>query len=155
MSDLTLHVLLRDPIYKAWFTQVPKVEIPGFQPNWRVLIQVEDGRWGVAKQEFSKYSDAFNWVVKNRKKFRDLVIYSKRQQFRPPVVKIEGKRNYWPWPRGYHWCTFCRRPTLFRRLRKHPFIKVYDVEAPRCVICGVRQAFVIPYSTPFQSKLEW
>lgn len=154
MNELTLSVLLKDPLYKAWFTQVPKLEIPGFQPNWRVLVQVEDGRWGGAKQEFAKYSEAFNWVVRNRTKYRDLVIYSKRQEFKPPVVKADGKRTYWPCPRGYRWCGFCRRPTQWRRYRKHTFVKVYDVEAIRCSICGVRQVFTRDYQSSLISKLE-
>lgn len=154
MNELTLSTLLKDPIYKAWFMKVPKVQVPGFQPNWRVLIQVEDGRWGAAKTEFTKYSDAFNWVVKNRSKYRDLVIYSKRQEFQPPVVKAGGRRVFWPWPRGYHWCGFCRRPTQFRRLKRHTFVSVYDREAPRCTICGVRQIFLHPYSSPLISKIE-
>lgn len=153
VHELTLSILLTDDIYKKWYSTVPKLTAHGVQPPWRVWVQTREGKWYKLKQDFRKYSEAYNWVAKNRKTYRDCVIYSKRMEFKPPVVKYKEVRTYWPTPRGHVWCGFCRRPTEFHFYQKHHAIQVLDENVKRCSICGVRQTFLKKYSSNMVSKL--
>lgn len=48
----------------------------------------------------------------------------------------------------HDWCTFCRRPTVFRWFRSHHALRaagLQDIADPsnrRCTICGARESFV-------------
>jgi hypothetical protein len=46
------------------------------------------------------------------------------------------------------WCTYCRRPTVFRWFRSHHALRtaglqgLADITDRRCVICGARESFI-------------
>lgn len=172
---ITLPELLKDPKYKEFFCKVPKTTVPkpGQQP-WRLFIQREPGGpW--AKKEYEKYADAFRRVAVDLKSGRlhDGAIQSRGIAFAPPTrvaritkggkpvyqVGSDGKRQQktvtvrWQ-PRldrtdePHIWCTYCRRPTVFRWFKTHHSIRgtaldgLVDPSQRRCTICGVREEFV-------------
>lgn len=103
----------------------------------------------MAKIEFETYVQAYNFVVKNYKDYADLIINSKRQAYNPPVVKFKGKKQYWCPPRGYRWCSFCRRPTRFGYFSAHPAFPNLEILGyeKRCVFCGAKADFVGLFET--------
>jgi hypothetical protein len=172
---ITLPELLEDPKYREFFLTVPKTTVPkpGHQP-WRLLIQREaGGSW--AKKEFEKYADAFRRLAPDLRggRVHDAAIQSRGIAFAPPTrvaritkggkpvyqVGADGKRVQktvivrWK-PRldrdeePHTWCTYCRRPTVFRWFKAHHLIRgttldgLVDPGSRRCTICGVREEFV-------------
>lgn len=161
VDQITLRELLRDPIYKAWFQKIPKLSAEvAHTPPWRVYVQKEQfGSW--AKLELPRYVKAYGWTAKNLKLYHDIVIMSKRQEFKPPVVKTStGKKVYWPCPDGHRWCPYCRRPTVFAYFsRHHMFSGRYNGNSSasgfkRCMVCGIRLVATKEYYSPLKSKLR-
>jgi hypothetical protein len=171
---LTLPELLTDPRYKEFFLTVPKLEVRAGQKPWRLIIQREaDGPW--AKKEFEKYADAFRFLRPYLRggKLHDGAIQSRGVAYAPParIVKVTkgGKPVMAKSPGGqlvqktalvvwkprvpaseeaHIWCTYCRRPTVFRWFRTHHLLRgtdiadIIDPSDRRCTICGAREAFV-------------
>lgn len=145
---ITLRELLRDdPLYRKWFMQVPHLTIPGLQPPWRVFLQAEErGKW--SRLDFPSYPEAYNWLRERLRDNFDACIHSKRQSFKPPVVRFKNKKLWWPCPDAHSWCVYCRRPTVFRLYNKHPALPTVDPTQRRCKICGARKAGMKQYHTP-------
>jgi hypothetical protein len=171
---LTLPELLEDKRYKEFFTTVPKVVVRPGQLPWRLMIQQHaDGPW--AKKEFPRYADAFRLLARRLRDntVHDGAICSRGIAFAPPqrIVRITkgGKPVMARTSRGelvqktavsiweprlplgeetHIWCTYCRRPTVFRWFRTHHLIKgtelqgLTDVSDKRCTICGARESFI-------------
>lgn len=132
---------------------------------WRVYIQREaDGGW--AKKDLPTYREAFELFKRYRPTIHDAAINSRSVAFAPPhrLVRIKGKYRevvrkgkkqtvqvtklvVWkpklPPEEGPHlWCTYCRRPTVFRYFSiHHAFGKTMPIsqEHLRCSICGIRE----------------
>lgn len=172
---ITLPELLEDPKYREFFLKVPKTKVPkpGQKP-WRLLIQREaGGPW--AKKEFEKYADAFRRLAVDLKSggLHDGAIQSRGIAYAPPTriakvtkggkpvfqVGTDGKRIQktvtvrWrprldPDEEPHTWCTYCRRPTVFRWFKTHHLLRgtaldgLVDGSSRRCTICGVREEFV-------------
>lgn len=173
-TPITLRELLKDPIYKQWFLKVPTLgQSSAITPNWRIFAREEpEGRW--ASVEFENYRQGLVWVRDNLRDYHDIVINSKREAFKPPVVvhkktpifdkktkkKIgvkKHRRYHIPFPaqdadviedqHKHVWCPYCRRPTLFLWYRKHPAMKgvTLSPHERRCNVCGVRLVFIKRY----------
>lgn len=166
---ITIHELLQDKLYKEFFLTNPIV--PAYWPTildrmpWRVYVQRRvDGPW--AKKDFHTYKQAFKFLRPWLPKAHDATIQSRGMAYDPPfkVVRItrggkpvldeRGKqklrRVIWaptlPLGEEIHvWCTYCRRPTVFRWFSyHHAFPKGYKISTPyqRCVICGTSERVV-------------
>lgn len=164
---LTIHELLEDKTYKEYFLKSPAMPEVYRQLNmvpWRVYIQREaDGPW--AKKDLPTYKEAFALFKKYRPNIHDAAIMSRSVAFAPPhrFVRIKGqyrevvrkgkkekvqvvklvlwKPNLPPEESGHHWCTYCRRPTVFKYFsRHHAFGKNEPItqDELRCSICGIR-----------------
>lgn len=151
-STLSVKTLLRDPIYKKWMSKPPKLKVQGSTKPWKIFVLKKTGKW--ATIEFDTYPQAFNWMAKHLKEYDDIVIHSKREMFKPPVVKYKGKKCYWPSPRGYRWCPYCRRPTQFKYFRRHHNLKTMAPWYKRCEVCGVRKESLPHYETPVPPTIE-
>jgi len=139
-DQISFRELLQDPLFKEWTKKPPKLKPLWYKSMpWYVYVRRE-GRW--ARKEFDTYPKAFNWLVSRLKagQVEDAAIHCKRQWFSPPLVKVGGKRTYWPMPPGHRWCGLCRRPTVYNTFTKHhampAYIAPYEL---RCTICGGRQ----------------
>lgn len=147
---LTLREQLRDPIYKKWFSTPPReVASAALSPPWWVYVQKKPGgRW--RRAEFASWKQGYQYVAANIKKYHDMALVHKRQEFRPPVVRDGGKRRYhFPLAQlsyGHHWCGYCRRLTRFAYFRKHHALpKWANSGERRCCICGIRLAAIKRY----------
>ncbi len=165
---ITIHELLEDPVYKAYFCKVPNGRLlnPHHRP-WRVFIQKKDGKWG--KKDFAKYSDAFKFLKKWLPHCHDAAIMSKARRYDPPTrfvaLKKHGKPLYVMGSDGvkrrktkmvvwqpklfagdehHDWCPYCRRPTIRAWFSKHHNFPsgIYNTSELRCVICGAPEGFV-------------
>lgn len=169
---ITLPELLDDKKYKEYFLTVPK---SGPSPlNWRIYVQREqDGPW--RRKDYAKYTDAFMRIKKELREGRlyDGTIQSKGIAYGPPqrivrvtkggkpvLVKtangVQPKTAVVLWrpklqadDESHTWCTYCRRPTVFRwflshhAVRRTPVAGIVDPSDLRCTICGVREDFVL------------
>lgn len=165
---LTIHDLLEDPHYKAFFLKIPKlpVVLPGSKP-WRLFIKLKaNGRW--AQKDFESYAAAFKYFNRKRKdgQVLDAAINCRRASFAPPLryAKVKGKyiigsdgirrqaTKAIPWQPvldlestdDIRWCPWCRRPTAFRYYGKHHALSssvglAIDPSVPRCEICGASE----------------
>lgn len=149
---LSAKLLLKDPVYKKWAQKPPKLTAKGTQDPWRVFVLKPNGKW--AKKDFPTYAKAFNWMAKNLGKYPDIVIHSKRQRFKPPVVRYKGKKTYWPSPRGYRWCPYCRRPTKFKYFKSHHAQPLMVPWYKRCHVCGVRAESLPIYESSVPPTIE-
>lgn len=148
---LTLREQLKDPLYRKWFATPPRVKNgAATSPPWIVYVQKEEGGpW--SRAEFDKWSDGYRFVARNLKRYHDMALHHKRQEFRPPVVSQHGKRKYLlPEAPGHHWCGYCRRVTRFGYFQRHHAMPKWtwgDVLAAerRCIICGIRLAAIRRY----------
>lgn len=170
---ITLPELLKDPKYREFFMTVPKdwAPKPGHKP-WRLYVQREaDGPW--AKKDYASYAEAYRRLAVELKSGRlhDGAIQSRGVAYAPPtrIAKVtkNGKPVYqvgsngnrvqktvitrWkpkldPADEAHTWCTYCRRPTVFRWFRSHHALRglegIFDPSSLRCIICGAREAFV-------------
>lgn len=160
---LTIHELLEDKRYKEYFLKAPGMP-PVYRQQqmlpWRVYIQREaDGAW--AKKDLPTYVEAFRLFKKYRPNIHDAAITSRSVAFAPPhrFVRIKGKYVVhkgkktqvtklvvWrpqlpPEESAHNWCTYCRRPTVFRYFSKHHAFgnsMPISQEELRCTICGIR-----------------
>lgn len=149
-----LNLLKNDPIYKGWFQKPPapfKVFVPTQNRPWRVFVQEKaNGKW--VKIDTPGYAQAYTQVKARLRDSWDLTIHSCPQAWNPPVVKIGKKRFYNPMPLGHNWCSFCRRPTVFRRFKRHHNIPcAISSEEKRCNICGIRLSSLKEYTM----SLDW
>lgn len=169
---ITLPELLRDKRYREFFSTVPR-QGPIAQ-NWRVLVQRKaDGAW--AKKDFERYADAFRLIAKQLKegKLHDGTIQSRGIAYGPPERIVRVTRRGQPvmvkttagkfiqktavvvWrpqlsadEEDHVWCTYCRRPTVFRwfathrAIRNSPVAGCVDPTDRRCTICGGREEFI-------------
>lgn len=159
---VTLRELIKDPIYREWLKKPPALTVVGNSPPWRVFTkeEVEGNNWET--EDFDDYSLAYRFVAKNIKELYDAVINSKRQAYRPPVVRkvingIPKRRLHLPTPETdayvlkeqhkHVWCPYCRRPTLFLWYKKHHAMNgaVLSPHDRRCHVCGVRLTFIKRY----------
>lgn len=169
---ITLPELLDDKRYREFFSRVPK---QGPTPmNWRIYVQRKsEGPW--AKKDFASYADAFRRIAKELKEGRlhDGTIQSRGIAYAPPERIVRVTKNGRPvlvkdskgnlvdktaivvWrpklpadEEEHHWCTYCRRPTVFRwfaahhTLRNSPVTGCIDPTDRRCTICGGREEFI-------------
>lgn len=64
------------------------------------------------------------------------------------TVAVEWKPKLDPADETHTWCTFCRRPTVFRWFRSHHALRaanlqeLVDPSDRRCTLCGARESFV-------------
>lgn len=158
---LTIHELLEDKKYRAYFQTVPKLKNGKTGKPWRLYVQGHDHKW--RKKDFAKYSDAFKLFRKLLRKgeVRDAAINCRRQSFAPPtrmarirnkyVTGSDGvrrqatKRVEWRPKLGpdhfeeHLWCPWCRRPSAFKNFSYHhafPREMGLDTSVARCSICG-------------------
>ncbi len=132
----TLSELLEDPVYRRYLLKAPRLPA-GCRPAlpWRVWGLREDDRW--AGKEFPTYAEGFELVKKMLKDplYVDVAIICKPTEFAPPP----GYRV----PSYADWCGRCRRPTIYRRGRRHHATRRWPVVADdnpyRCFYCGMRQ----------------
>lgn len=155
-EQITLRELLQDPIFKAWTRKVPElVPTPASSPPWILYVRM-GSCW--SSREYETYPLAFNTMAKllKHRTLDDGAIHSKRQWFKPPIVRKEERRHYWPNPPGHLWCGYCRRPTVFACFSKHHAMngKVFDPYEPRCTTCGFRRESLklYPYSSRIRSR---
>lgn len=161
---ISLRELLKDPIYKKYFTTLPELPASAFKcstPPWRVIYRDESG-WKA--RNASSYREAFS-VLKGSN-FIDGAITCRRIQFDPPIRRVRLKGKFYMLPDGtkqqvvkdivwkpklpgdetwHNWCPYCRRPTVFSYYRKHHALKTsveLDPSVLRCAICGVSERIV-------------
>lgn len=147
--QMTLREQLEDPIYKKWFSMPPnEKETAAQSPPWWVYVQeTMDGPW--RRAEFKSWKKGFKFVRKNLKKYHDMALSHKRQEFKPPVVREGGKRRYHlPPAPGLIWCGYCRRMTRFAYYQTHHAFSRGGLRngvnggERRCCICGIRLATI-------------
>lgn len=169
---ITLPELLEDKRYRQFFSTVPK-QGPS-RANWRIFVQRKpDGPW--AKRDYDKYSDAFRRIARELKggTLHDGTIQSRGIAYAPPERIVRVTKNGRPvmarnsrgelvqktavvaWKpkldadeEPHTWCSYCRRPMVFRwfashhSLRNSPVAGCIDPTDRRCVICGGREEFI-------------
>lgn len=169
---ITLPELLTDKRYREYFSTVPK-QGPA-TANWRILVQRRaDGPW--ARKDYERYADAFRRIAKELKAgtLHDGTIQSRGIAYAPPerivrvtragrpvMVKTSNgslvqKTSIVVWrpklhgdDEEHHWCTYCRRPTVFKWFSNHhsyrnsPVAGCVDISDRRCTICGAREEFI-------------
>lgn len=157
MQQIRFVTLLKhDPIYKKWLAKPPTLTgHVAFDP-WRLFIQRnEDGGW--AYRDFTHYADAYRTLAKLLPEVNDVALNCKRQAFRPPVLKVGGKKTYWPRPEYHEWCPFCRRPVILKKLKRHPLHPKIKWSEPKwmCGICGALAEFIRSEVGDCRSTLSW
>lgn len=143
--QITMRELLDDPLYRKWMSIPPK----GFdhRPSWTVYAQREEGGpW--ARATFTNFVRAHNYFAKNFRQWHDSALCCRNYQSRPPVVRDPNnpKKRRYHGPvltiMGHRWCTYCRRPTIFKVFAKHHVFtakKMKPMLVPRCSICGIAE----------------
>lgn len=64
------------------------------------------------------------------------------------TVKVDWKPSLDPTEDAHDWCTYCRRPTVFRWFKSHRALRsaglqgLADPGDRRCTICGARESFI-------------
>jgi len=165
---LTIHELLKDPAYRAYFLRVPALPAHYTEEKkpWKLYVQLKADPRVWRSKRFGTYAAAFAYFKKNREKIYDAAINCPAMQHQPPnkIVKVKGKlfkgkpvTRMIVWKpkmpidefEDHFWCGFCRRPTVFRRVTTHhalPLSKLgglpIDPELMRCVICGASENIV-------------
>lgn len=160
---ITIHELLEDPIYRKYFSTVPKLPaVPRLAPPWRLYLKNTEGRW--LKLDCEQYAQAFKVFKANRDKAIDAAIVCRPMTLPPPtkVVRVKGKyvngvqvtREVLWQPNlageddAHSWCGRCRRPTVFKFFTQHHAFRgeqtqLMDPSVRRCVICGIRLEMVL------------
>jgi len=154
-AQIRLRTLLKeDRIYRAWFQKVPTLTIMYSAPPWRLYVQKEkDGPW--SRVDLRGYVKAYTQVRLRLPEVWDMCIHSKGQRFKPPIVRKGTKRVYAPMPEGHLWCELCRRPTVFKKFRKHPALKYMDnSDEIRCSICGAKASSMGKYKSPLTWPIQ-
>lgn len=167
---ITLPELLEDKRYEKYFSTTPSVGAS--TANWRIYVQRKaDGPW--RRKDFQHYDDAYKRITREIDRgLHDGAIQSRGIAYAPPqrIVRVTrgGKPVMVKTPRGpepktavviwkpklhaedepHMWCTYCRRPTVFRwftshhALRNSPVAGIHDPADRRCTICGGREDFI-------------
>lgn len=151
-KQVPLRQLLKAPDYRKWFGTKPQLTVVTSTQPWRLFVQREQGgRW--AKADLDTYSQAYAGVKSRLSECYDMTIHSKAQAFRPPIVRVNGKKSWMPCPDGHHWCVYCRRPTVFAYYEKHPAMPgmILATYERRCSVCAARQAGMSNY----RAKTSW
>jgi hypothetical protein len=149
-EQITLRELVSDPIYRQWFKTPP---LGGFSKfaKFRVYVQKDqDGGW--AKKDFEDFKPAYNFLARNYKTWHDSSLTCRNEECRPPVVRKNGKREYYHrllvFP-GHTWCTYCRRPTVFSCFTTHHAFSAKNMKPIpyklRCGICGIAEEAIKRY----------
>lgn len=140
----TIHALLDDPVFKAMFKRPPpRHPALAWGEPWLLWAETHDGRWG--RKLFATYPEVWARAVaciRDRDKFRDVSIVSRRVLYPPPALAS--------WHHSFEWCSRCRRPTEFRlRSPQHHAMKemvvISDDEPYRCHYCGIRRLAMPSY----------
>jgi hypothetical protein len=145
-EQIQMRELLRDPLYRRWFTQPPK-KLPG--DRWRVYAQVKtDGPW--SKKDFSSWREALRFFAEHHREWHDAALTCRNRAFRPPTVsdKLGRRRNYHaPSVTLQHhiWCPYCRRPTRFGYFSRHHNLPNCLPYKLRCIVCGIAEDAVKHY----------
>ena len=180
---ITIHELLRDADYKAFFCSVPELP-PHYYPEslpWRLIV-VKKGETHFRVKRFSTYAQAFKALKKLLPQISDGTINCPALDFQPPtkVVKVKGKfhtnkrgvkqqiTRIVTWtpklPIGeyeeHNWCPYCRRPTVFSRMTRHQLLGFATLGAGidstllRCKMCGASENLVNLRSPNLHQKWE-
>lgn len=160
MSQLTIRDLLKDEEYKKYFLTVPKLpdHYKGTKP-WKVLVKLKgSSQWRAKRVE--TYKEAVILLKKYLPKADDVVINCPALPFRPPIKNVRLKGQF-DLVRGkktpafrsviwkpklhsdhdrHYWCSYCRRPTVFKVLaaRLHTInggVPLITEPKLRCTIC--------------------
>jgi hypothetical protein len=176
MSMLTIHDLLKDPVYREFITKRP--ELPGpytaeRKPFRLFVLLKKDHKWHT--QRYGTYNEAFAALKRFLPHALDATInlpaiqtkglhkvvrlkgqYFERVDKKGKVTRIQKTKEI-PWKpvmpidefEEHHWCPYCRRPTVFRRMLRHhalPTKKIagvpIDPALMRCTICGASENIV-------------
>lgn len=136
--QVTLSELLKDPVYRRWFAQVPR-ELD--RTRWRVYVKAKKKKpW--QKRDFTAWPEAYRFVEKHWEQWYDCVLICRNDPYRPPVIRMNGRRQYHTEVTqmdGHIWCPYCRRPTVFGYFTEHhAFVTTKPVPwRKRCGICGI------------------
>lgn len=166
---MTMKQLLEDKTYHNYmmtkpFT-TPHAADPSMTGQWAVYLQkIQGGPW--KRKFFRKYKKALKFFFQVQEAgCYDSALGNRRIALKPPkkVVRIKGKyvvgndgvkrqvTKAVTWQsredfEGNHlWCTYCRRPTLFKYYSKHhalPQFDRVDSSQRRCCICGATERLV-------------
>lgn len=159
---LTTKELLKDPVYRKFFTTVPVLlphhESPALSPPWWLYLKKDAHPLKWRRAHMASYATAFAYIKSHHNSLRDFAIVSKRRTYLPPVITTpDGKKQYWrsPDPED-EWCPYCRRPTVFKYFSSHhadtKFSRYIDPTTPRCSICGIRRTAVEPFLIELQKE---
>lgn len=160
-NQITIFELLKDPEYKKYFAQVPKL------PNhytadilpWKLFVQMKDThQW--KQKRYGTYAEAYRALKKLLPKIEDAAINCPGLGFRPPIKTVRPKgstdakqfrskiwrpaldTDHAP----HQWCSYCRRPTVWKVLaaRLKTFSGNVMITEPRfrCTICSSSEVVV-------------
>jgi len=178
-DQIRIHKLIKhDAQFKKFLTTPAKLKYPrAGQTPWRLFVQrTRGGPW--AHKSYPSYPEAYNALRKYLPTCHDAAINCKPQGFEPPMVRqnykvrlrsansaakpkfvVKTRQLYIPMPFGHNWCPFCRRPTVFKRMKSHALYKSIHMEdnPSRCTLCGARREFIQScfLSFPFDTTLTW
>jgi hypothetical protein len=146
---VTHRELLSDSIYAKWFATPPKAQHEYLR--WRVYAQKKAGkRW--QKKDFLTWEQAFKFFRRHQAEWYNASLTCRNEEWRPPVVKYQGKRQYLKrviLMEAHRWCGYCRRPTMFGYFTKHHAFPKGGIQPKpgdrRCGICGIREVAVKTY----------
>lgn len=163
---ITIHELLRDPQYRAYFLKAPKLPdhyTPEMKP-WKLAV-LKHGESVWRTKRFGTYREAFEGLKKMLPTIADGAIISPALGFMPPTrtVRVKGKidpktkkqlirTTLWrPQLDGdeatHYWCPHCRRPTIWKvaglnRPARDGFVLPKGEPINRCTICGTSERVV-------------
>lgn len=167
LSDMiTLSELLKDPVYKKFFTTVPKLPDHYTRDSmpWKLMI-LKHGETQWRTKKFGTYAEAFRALKKLLPDIADATINCPGLGFQPPIrmAKVKGKTDAKGNPiiravvwkpqitsdmADHYWCAYCRRPTKFGYFEVHPAMTKarvgrmgahVDPSLMRCFICGASE----------------
>lgn len=165
---VTIRELLRDPQFREYFTKPPKlpdIYTPERMP-WKLYV-LKKGETKWRAKRFGTYKDAFEGFKKMLPLIENASINCPTLGFMPPIRNVRVKGKYRVVQGGHkkqviktivwglkgvqdeehHWCSHCRRPTIFRFATSRIMVKdgftiPADEPAMRCVICGASERIV-------------
>lgn len=176
---ITIRELLRDPTFKKFFITPPVLPAhytPELMP-WKLYVhKVGETQWRAKR--FGTYREAFEGMKKMLPTIDNAAINCPALDFMPPIrnVKIKGKTvmvrgkarpviKSIVWRpqitddmEAHHWCSHCRRPTIFRySTPKARVVQGFVVPSPepalRCIICGSSDR-IVDLRTPTNAQ-KW
>lgn len=166
---ITIHELLRDPMYREYFTKAPKlpdhyVSNPEAMPWKLYVLKRGEDKWRTKR--FHTYREGFAGLKKMLPIIENGSLNCPALSFMPPIKNFRVKGKYldaakkkpmmktkvWQ-PKleadqpKHNWCPHCRRPSIFIFANK-PFISPSGTKIPmgepmmRCMICGASERVV-------------